>query len=185
MLYSNKEYKEVAKQLTFWGDRFEQMKPGFIKDQLILLAGTPKINPKDMMDLSLVDRAVAEQKPVVGLEAVEEQISFVSNYATLQRQAEELLCVCRSLSRVLEAKAKSHEDYLKADLKAMANRYIPCESIERKTLNMQRNKRWLPELSRLMKEKASFIAVGADHLAGKGSLLELLEEEGFVVECAY
>lgn len=46
----------------------------------------------------------------------------------------------------------------------------------------QRNKNWVIKLDVLMREKSSFIAVGAGHLAGEFGLIQLLREMGFRVE---
>jgi uncharacterized protein YbaP (TraB family) len=47
----------------------------------------------------------------------------------------------------------------------------------------QRNQNWLPELNKMLAEKKTFfITVGAAHLAGKGSLMELVCGEGWKVE---
>jgi len=46
----------------------------------------------------------------------------------------------------------------------------------------QRNKNWVIKLDDLMREKSSFIAVGAGHLGGEFGLIQLLREMGFQVE---
>ncbi|MCF8381473.1 MAG: TraB/GumN family protein [Bacteroidales bacterium] len=46
----------------------------------------------------------------------------------------------------------------------------------------QRNKNWVLKLDDLMREKSSFIAVGAGHLAGDSGLILLLREMGYEVE---
>jgi hypothetical protein len=45
----------------------------------------------------------------------------------------------------------------------------------------KRNKAWMPKLLQNMKQEATFIAVGAGHLAGPVGLISLFKEEGFTV----
>ena len=46
---------------------------------------------------------------------------------------------------------------------------------------MKRNRTWISKLAKQMNEKASFIAVGSGHLAGKDGLINILRQEGFQV----
>jgi hypothetical protein len=49
-------------------------------------------------------------------------------------------------------------------------------------LLQQRNARWLPQVEAILKQATpTMIIVGAGHLCGKGSLVELLEKKGFRV----
>jgi uncharacterized protein YbaP (TraB family) len=58
----------------------------------------------------------------------------------------------------------------------------PSTQEEEAALNKDRNYRWMTKLPEIMKEKSSFIAVGALHLAGEDGLLNLLEKAGYTVE---
>ena len=44
-----------------------------------------------------------------------------------------------------------------------------------------RNKNWIPLMSEMMKEQATFFAVGAGHLGGELGVLNLLREAGYTV----
>lgn len=44
-----------------------------------------------------------------------------------------------------------------------------------------RNKNWIPEITRLAKEKPSFFGVGALHLPGENGVIKLLRKAGFSV----
>lgn len=46
----------------------------------------------------------------------------------------------------------------------------------------QRNKHWIPKLENWMKQKTLFVAVGAGHLAGENGVLQLLKNQGYIVE---
>jgi uncharacterized protein YbaP (TraB family) len=46
----------------------------------------------------------------------------------------------------------------------------------------RRNRNWIPKLENFMKQKSSFIAVGAGHLAGEHGLIGMLRDRGYLVE---
>ncbi len=54
-------------------------------------------------------------------------------------------------------------------------------NFEERLISM-RNDAWIPKLEAFMKDKPSFIAVGAGHLAGEHGLILKLREEGYDVE---
>ena len=52
-----------------------------------------------------------------------------------------------------------------------------------RTLVGDRNKRWVPQIEKLLKDKDNyFVVVGALHLVGDGGLLELMRRDGFKAE---
>ena len=46
----------------------------------------------------------------------------------------------------------------------------------------KRNKRWIPQIEKLAKEKSVFVAVGAAHLGGKNGVIKLLKAAGYKVK---
>ncbi|GHT71951.1 hypothetical protein FACS189455_4730 [Bacteroidia bacterium] len=59
----------------------------------------------------------------------------------------------------------------------------PCSDSEGDyQINKARNDAWMKKLPGLMKDKSSFIAVGALHLVGEEGLLNQLEKAGYKVE---
>lgn len=50
-------------------------------------------------------------------------------------------------------------------------------------LLLQRNRNWLPKIKTIHKEQhTALIVVGAAHLVGEGSVIDLLEQQGYVFE---
>ena len=45
-----------------------------------------------------------------------------------------------------------------------------------------RNRSWIPEIEKLIAEGDAFVAVGAMHLIGDGSVVDLLRKDGYEVE---
>ena len=119
--------------------------------------------------------------PVVGLETFEFQLSifdsipnetqmkmFFDEEMDLQSELEEMLEMYRSQDIYSMAESLSEESVLYAEFET--------------ELLIKRNHSWAEQLPELMKQKPSFIAVGAGHLAGENGLIKLLREKGFVVE---
>jgi uncharacterized protein YbaP (TraB family) len=48
-------------------------------------------------------------------------------------------------------------------------------------LIVKRNKNWIPIMSKMMKEKQTFFAVGAGHLGGELGVVNLLRQAGYKV----
>lgn len=51
-----------------------------------------------------------------------------------------------------------------------------------KTLLIDRNKSWIPQMTEMMAEKPTFFAVGAGHLGSKNGVINLLRKAGYTVE---
>jgi uncharacterized protein len=49
----------------------------------------------------------------------------------------------------------------------------------------QRNRNWIPKISRIVKEKPTFFGVGAGHLGGQQGVISLLRKEGFTLTPLY
>jgi uncharacterized protein YbaP (TraB family) len=45
-----------------------------------------------------------------------------------------------------------------------------------------RNKKWIPKIAAMSKQKSTFYAVGAAHLGGQNGVLRLLMKEGYKVK---
>lgn len=50
-----------------------------------------------------------------------------------------------------------------------------------KILLENRNKKWIPELVKILAEQSTFIAVGAGHLAGENGVLTMLQKQGYTI----
>lgn len=71
------------------------------------------------------------------------------------------------------------------DVEALAQLTEPQNDAEAAALDLlllQRNRNWVPAIERLLREnRENLIVVGAAHLAGAGSVLDLLEDAGYTV----
>jgi uncharacterized protein YbaP (TraB family) len=194
MLYSDEDYKFVSEKLaSLIGTGLEQlntMKPAAIQLTVIALAYMryfPEINPANILDIRIQSEAKKEQKPVLGLETVDDQIHVLFDVMGLQRQADVLLCNLKNMDILLALVSELIDDYNQGNLNKLIQyqdntETCPSSPAETAVLNKDRNIAWMKKLPEIMKEKSSFIAVGALHLAGEDGLLNLLEKSGYDVE---
>jgi len=194
MLYSEEDYHFVNEQLTAslgtGLDKFGKWMPAEIKIMYVMTTYQkylPDVNFANVIDIAVQNMATENNKPVLGLETVDDQISALFG-SPLKRQAESLLCLLKNQDAII-AQAKSlieaynHFDLNRIDELVMADD-DPCQISreEMDRLNKNRNNNWMKILPGMMKEKSSFIAVGAAHLAGEEGLLNQLERLGYQVE---
>ena len=194
MLYSDEDYQFVSKEIAaIMGAGLDQigiLKPAAIQLTLTALIYSryfPEFNPADALDMRIQAEAVKKQKLVLGLETVDDQIYVVLGLMNLQRQADVLLCNLQNLEETMALIPEQINDYNQGNLNNLYqllenNDICPSTPQEIDALNKDRNNAWMQKLPEIMKEKSSFIAVGALHLAGEEGLLNLLEKSGYNVE---
>jgi len=138
------------------------------------------------MDFSLSLRAAGAGLKVVGLETLEQQLSFLENMPEEQQLAL-LDQALDEYGRVAEVHDQMVESYLAGDLQSLsrqvdeqlaeltpeARRYFMAEGIA------ARNERMLAALQPLLAEGRVFAAVGALHLPGPAGLIAGLRQQGY------
>lgn len=137
--------------------------------------------PTSGVEQRFTTRAVADKKPIHGLETVREQLGMLAGLPQKQ-QREFLLYSIEDADRM----AKEIDDLLSAwrrgDSKALAK--LLAEGFDEypdlyRPLTTDRNRRWLGQVEALLDDREDYlVVVGTLHLVGKGSLIELLEKQG-------
>ena len=166
------------------------MKPAALQLTVVALTYAkhfPDLNLMNTLDIRIQAEATQEQKPVLGLETADDQIRVLFGILNLQRQADALLCYLKNIDKVLALIPEQIHDYNAGDLNRLYlqladDEICPSPPSELDALNKDRNNAWMKKLPEMMKEKPSFIAVGALHLAGEEGLLNQLELLGYKVE---
>ncbi len=168
----------------------ERMKPWLPTVTLGLLdldVALREIKPQGrtrMMDVEVMTQAKAEQKPLIFLETVDEQLAMF-DLVPLEEQVRELR---RTL---LEGTSQQGKIMLRAfadgDEEALTTSLFDPEQMADAPgffdiVLHQRNDRWLPVLERELETGGSFIAVGAAHLLGDRGLLAELKRRGYSVQ---
>lgn len=138
------------------------------------------------MDFSLSLRAAGAGLKVVGLETLEQQLSFLE-VMSLEQQLTLLDQAMQEHEKSVEIHAKMVNSYLEGDLPALqATANEQLNELDEETRQVfiergvnQRNQRMLDTLMSLLTQGKVFAAVGALHLPGEKGLIQLLRNQGF------
>ncbi len=152
----------------------------------------PKPETGLFLDLLLMQKAQEQNKPVAGLETVDEQLRIFDQMPLPEQVAmlEETLQYLPELGGMF---AQVHEAYLARDLGALArlneaqttqgNRELG-EKLMAQLLDA-RNRRMAQRMEAYLKQGNAFVAVGAMHLPGRAGVLNLLARRGYRVTAVY
>lgn len=139
-----------------------------------------------MLEQQLLEMAHAQGKEVIGVETVKEQIAALEQIPP-QLQVSMLMETVQEMDKAKENYREMVALYLDQDLQGLydlAKDDFSAEEYEayEAAFLTGRNKRWIPVIEREAKDKPTFFAVGAGHLAGKNGLLALLRKQGYTVK---
>ena len=130
-------------------------------------------------EMEFIEMAKKSNKPVAGLETVEEQMKlFTSGIST-----EDILEMMESSDD--EVTKKMVEIYKRQDLQQMYTLMTDDKLMSpeaRKLMLDDRNINWLNAMPAMMKKQSVFFAVGAGHLPGNNGVIELLRNAGYTVK---
>lgn len=153
---------------------------------------TPPTRTGMVLDLLLYQRALADGKPVDGLETPMEQMGVFDQLSAKDQVAllEDTLDKLSTIHRMLEELKAA---YLARDLKRLVEisdasmRDSDPGLVERfnNKLITERNHRMVERLRPRLRRGRQFIAVGALHLPGEHGLLRLLDQQGYRVTRVY
>jgi uncharacterized protein YbaP (TraB family) len=166
--------------------QMDRMRPT-IPVTMLSMRGLPPTPP---MDGVLLGRAQAQHKQVVYLEPASKQVDLLVKWMDV-----------RALEEILDHLATSEQvqkDMLAAYIAGDETRILAIGEQERamwkqsgrpeteydqmmKELLYDRNASWIDPIEKLHTSGGGFVAVGALHLVGKGSVLDLLQQRGYKV----
>jgi uncharacterized protein YbaP (TraB family) len=141
------------------------------------------------MDFSLSLRAAGAGLEVIGLETLEQQLSFLEDMP-FEQQLSLLDQALQDYDKVEQLHLDMVDTYLRGDLDALrakaeeqlgqldpaTRRYFTEQGID------ARNRRMVETLLPQLSQGMVFVAVGALHLPGKTGLVQLLREEGYELQ---
>ena len=169
-----------------------KMTPAAIANQLQLvqyMKMTPGFNPNALIDSYFQSEAKKTDKPVIGFETLDFQISVLYTGSTIERQKEQLICMIDNQEynqMVMEQLTKA---YFSQDIDAVLavteeKLGTSCDSTpeEEEALIFGRNADWVEKIPAIIGDKSTLFVVGAAHLPGERGVLELLKKEGYTVE---
>jgi uncharacterized protein YbaP (TraB family) len=137
------------------------------------------------VEQQLERRAQTDGKPTSGLETLPEQLGVFETLSA-EEQARFLDLVVTEMQEVGTETQAVVAAWRAGDAARLAallgDEYKTFPALYR-TLVTDRNKRWVPQIEKLLKDKNNyFVVVGALHLIGDGGLLELMRRDGFKPE---
>ena len=198
-MLSTEEYSaldEGLKKLFGVGlEQFGQFHPALISSMTAIQMYAkyfPEIHSKDhvAVDVLVQNVAVEKGKTVIGFETAEEQLDILFNSEPIKVQVQALVCSFRNFDLAIDEQTVSlFQNYREGELNKMYTLSFntdenpcPVPATFQNALLKNRNDNWLKKLPKIMKDKSSFIAVGALHLAGEEGLLFQLDKMGYTVE---
>jgi uncharacterized protein YbaP (TraB family) len=117
------------------------------------------------------------------LETPGEQFDLIAA-GTLEEQVEALIAMLGETGGS-EALTEIIQAWAAGDVETLTSSMAPKNEAEQagiEALLLQRNRNWIPALKKLLAEdREDLVVVGAAHLAGDGSVLDLLEKAGYTV----
>jgi uncharacterized protein len=163
---------------------FDRFAPWFVAEAISELQLTQLgFEPKNGVEMYFMDRARSDGKSVDGLETVRDQISVFQNMS-LDTQAEYLLSSleqAHDLPKDVDSMVRAwqhgdtrwFESELQSDLGHDPDLY--------QSVLLARNRKWVPKIEALLNsDKNYLVIVGTGHLAGRGSVVDLLKKDGIV-----
>lgn len=161
--------------------------PPMIPATLLAMKGLPPTPP---MDKALQTRAAGEHKQIVFLEPAARQLELLGKWMdvkAIRMILDELPDAEQRARTMLAAYAAGDERQILATndtdrVDALQHGYTQAEYDREMTdLLYNRNASWIPELEKLHAAGGGFVAVGALHLIGPRSVLDLLAHKGYKV----
>jgi uncharacterized protein YbaP (TraB family) len=164
---------------------FDQYAPWFAAEAISELQLTQLgFQPETGVEMYFMDRARSDGKSVAGLETAHDQISVFQNMP-LDTQAEYLVSsleqahdLPKQVDSMVRAWQRGDTQWFETELKSDLGR---DPSLYQSVLGA-RNRKWVPKIEALLNDDKNYLViVGAGHLAGQGSVIELLKKDGVVV----
>ena len=180
------QFSSLCEELGLPIITLEKFKPWFAATALALVKMKEMgFDPQHGLDKYFHDKAVADSKPVIGLESVDFQIDLFndlskSNPNDFVKHTLADLAVLDSEMAAMETAWRTGKIDTVGELIAEGFDGYPEFY---KTFVTDRNKHWLKTFELLLKEdKTHMVVVGAGHLPGEDGLLYLLKKKGYTLE---
>lgn len=141
----------------------------------------PGATSSTRLDRSIFQWAVSAGTPIVALETTEEALAAFASLEAVD--ATEALRAVLDDPEAARADARRLRDaYLSLDEARVLSVLAEMPDDARHAMLDVRNHAWMANLVPQIRSGDAFVAVGCGHLVGAGSVRELLEAEGYVVE---
>jgi uncharacterized protein YbaP (TraB family) len=142
-------------------------------------------DPESGVERRLTARAATDGKPIQGLETPREQLEIMARLPDKQ-QREFLLYSVEDAERMASEVDKLVAAWRQGDATQMAK--LLQEGFDEypdlyRPLTVDRNRKWIPQIEQLLDGRDDYlVVVGALHLVGTDSVIDLLERKGYKVK---
>lgn len=177
-----KKLKAYFKKRGIGGKMLESMKPGMLA---VTISGIEAMQmgamPQFGVEMFFNVKATADDKPVTGLETVEFQMGMFDSMEPGE-QDDFLAITLDEVDKTPEVLGELIDVWKQGDIEKL-NDLLNDQFEEGDKLTelllYSRNKNWIPAIEKELKsDGVTLIIVGAAHLVGKGSVIDLLEKKG-------
>ncbi len=183
-LFSEMEYQKLSAfykdSLGFDVSIFQNAKPLLLMAPM--LSGILGCEPKSF-ETELVNLIAADKKEVNGIETIEEQMSVFDSipYAQQAKMLVDLLDNRPKARKEFADMLQLYKDQNISKLLEIGEQSEFAMDAQEKILLDDRNQKWIPRMTRSMKDKSTFFAFGAAHLGGSLGVISLLRQAGYRV----
>ncbi len=138
------------------------------------------------VDNFFLQQALAADKPMLGLETMEEQLSYLINMGQ-GVESEFILHSLEDLGQLGPLLQQMIESWREGDTEALNRLFVEPLAQQYpgiyQSLLVQRNGNWLPKIEQLLDtEVTELVLVGVAHLVGDDGLIQQLQARGYEVE---
>src|ERR1700733_8481802 len=177
--------EELAREVGVELSLFDQYAPWFAAEAISQLQLTQLgFQPETGVEMYFMDRARGDGKSVAGLETAHDQISVFQNMS-MDTQAEYLMAsleqahdLPKQVDSMVQAWQRGDTRWFETELKSDLGR---DPTLYQSVLG-SRNRKWVPKIEALLNDDKNYLViVGTGHLAGQGSVIDLLKKDGVVV----
>jgi uncharacterized protein len=175
-------YLKITSGLTL--KYLRNIKPMVLQTALVAAPKTLGCTAPLSYELSFLQTAAANKKPVEGLETAVEQFA-VFDEIPLEKQARELYEATQDPEKNAVKFASLLSAYKLQDADRLYDEVSRQDSDQMEfqaDLLDKRNKLWIPKIEKAIKEKSCFIAVGGGHLGGVNGVIKLLKARGYILQ---
>lgn len=183
-----REVKEATDLIGVPMTAMEPMKPWLATVQLSMLALQKQgYDPASGVEIVLTEAARDAETPLRFLESGEQQLRFFAD-ASMADQIDYLVATAEQIEKDPGLLDRLVAEWAEGDVAAIASIMADPEVMGSdgiyETMIVSRNRDWTRQITALMAAEPGvfLIAVGAGHLAGEDSVVEMLRAEGFTVE---
>lgn len=158
----------------------DKMKPFLVVQMATQLQFMGKTESYEMTLNSIASEHKLE---ILGLETIADQMGIFDGL-TKEQQSQMVMEGIRDSDKTVLLTQQMQQVYNRQEVDSlymMINREGGVISEEQTVFLDDRNKKWIPQIIEIAKNKKAFIAVGAGHLGGPNGVIRLLQKEGYTL----